>query len=101
MFVACAVVGDIVYQGDRIDTGIDGVAIISFIDGTTFQLDNGTEIVLEELPCGEERTSNGTLFRVIRGTFRFITGTIATARPIIDTPCGVFEVAGARPVLEV
>ena len=94
MFVAHAVVGDVVYQGDRVDTGIDGLAIISLIDGTTLQLDTGTEIVLEELPCGEERTSDGTLFRVIRGAFRFITGTMATACPIIDTPCGCIRSSG-------
>ena len=93
-FVACAVVGDIVYESDRVDTGLDGLAIISFIDGTTVQLDAGTEIVLGELPCGDEQTSNGTLFRVISGKFRFITGTIATARPIIDTPCGCIRSGG-------
>lgn len=93
-FVACARVADVIYQGDRIETGIDGLAIISFVDGTTLQLDASTQMVLEKLPCDEQRTSDATLYRIISGTFRFVTGTIATARPIIDTPFGSIRSSG-------
>ena len=38
-FITRARVEDVIYQGDRIETGIDGAARISLADGTTLQLD--------------------------------------------------------------
>ena len=93
--VAHPVVGDIIYQGDRIETGIDGLAIILLVDGTTFQLDASTHMVLDEFTCGAEGITDAALFRVISGSFRFITGKIATTgRLIVDTPLGRIQSAG-------
>ena len=91
---ARAFVGDLIYQGDRIEAGIDSRAIISFVDGSAFQLDASTHMVVEKFPGGEERTSHAALFRIVSGTFRFVTGAIATARTIIDTPFGSIRSTG-------
>jgi hypothetical protein len=93
--VAHPVVGDIIYQGDRIEIGIDGQAIILLVDGTAFQLDAGTHMVLDEFTCGAEGITDAALFRIISGSFRFITGKIATTgRLIVDTPLGRIQSAG-------
>ena len=72
--IARAVIGDVIYEGDQIEAGIDGLAIILFVDGTTFQLDAGTHLAVNEFPCGVKGTSEGALFRIISGAFRFIAG---------------------------
>ena len=50
--IAEASPGDFVYQGDIIETGVDGSATISFVDGNTFYLRPGTVMVLS-VPTGD------------------------------------------------
>jgi hypothetical protein len=85
--IAGAVIGDVIYEGDEIDTGVDGLAVILFVDGTILQLDAGTHFTVAEFPRGAESTSDSALFRIIRGAFRFIGGRRANG-PVIDTPFG-------------
>src|SRR5271166_4176804 len=48
VIVAPPAVGDLVYQGDLIETGIDGQVAIVFVDGTTFLLYANAHMVLDE-----------------------------------------------------
>src|ERR1700688_1581077 len=50
--VAQPAVGDLVYQGDLIETGIDGLIGIVFVDGTTFHLHASARMVLNEFIYG-------------------------------------------------
>ena len=59
-----------------------------FFDGTAFQLDADTHLAVQEIPRGAKETSDGALYRIISGAFRFIAGERATNGPIIDTPVG-------------
>ena len=86
--VARAVIGDFIYEGDHVETGVDGAATILFVDGTAFQLDADTHLAVKEIPRGAKETSDGALYRIISGAFRFIAGERATNGPIIDTPVG-------------
>ena len=80
-------VGDAVFKADVIETGIDGQAAIVFLDGTTFHLYAGARMVLDEFTCGAEKSSKSALFRIVKGMFGFVAGSVATAgRLIIDTP---------------
>ena len=89
-------VGDHVYEGDLIETGIDGLVAIVFVDGTTFLLYANAHLVLDEFSCGAKE--NSALFRVQRGLFSFIASKLATAgRLIIDTP--VARIQNTRPAL--
>jgi hypothetical protein len=89
VIVAKPTVGDLVYERDVIETGIDGVVAIVFADGTTFQLYADAHLVLDEFVCGAEKSANSALFRLVKGVFSFIAGKMATTgRLIIDTPVG-------------
>src|ERR1700761_508329 len=63
---APAVIGQPIYEGDQIDTGHDGIAVVLFVDGTVIQLDLGTRFSVAEFPISAEDTSDGALFRIIR-----------------------------------
>ena len=85
--VAQPAVGDLVYEGDLIETGIDGLVGIVFVDGTTFHLYASARMVLDEFIYGAEKSSHSALLRVVKGMFGFIAGKMATTgRLIIDTP---------------
>ena len=71
-------VGDAVFKSDIIETGIDGLIVIAFVDGTTFNLYASACVVLDEFICGAEKPFNSALLRVVRGVFAFIAGKVAT-----------------------
>jgi VCBS repeat-containing protein len=80
-------VGDLVYQGDVIETGPDGRVGIRFLDGTAFNLSNNARMGLTEFVCDPHGTSNSVLFSLARGAFAFIAGQAAkTSNFRIDTP---------------
>jgi hypothetical protein len=71
VIVAQPAVGDLVYEGDLIETGIDGRIAIVFVDGTTFHLDASAHMVLDKFVFAAERAANSALFRVLKGRFSF------------------------------
>jgi hypothetical protein len=96
VIVAQPAVGDLVYEGDLIETGVDGLIAIVFADGTTFRLYDCAHLVLDEFVFGAERSSNSALFRVLKGRFSFLSGLVAaTGRLIIDS--AVARIQNARP----
>ncbi|MGN6748653.1 MAG: hypothetical protein ACTHJS_08675 [Xanthobacteraceae bacterium] len=82
------VAGDAVFQGDVIETGIDGSVTIAFRDGTWLRLYADTRMELDELPCGGERLPASALVRIVRGRFDILDGDAANERITIDTPLG-------------
>ena len=85
--VSESTVGDILYQGDLIETGDDSSVVIRFVDGTVFQLQADGRIELDERSAGVAPLVVSPLLRVVRGAFSFIAGKVAAnARLIIDTP---------------
>ena len=57
VIVAQPAVGDLVYEGDLIETGIDGLVAIVFVDGTTFRLYDSAHMVLDEFVFSRGRIS--------------------------------------------
>ena len=53
--IADSIGGDLLYLGDRIETGADGLTVILFPDGTTFRLGANAEIVLGEFTGGSKK----------------------------------------------
>ena len=83
--VVQSAIGDLVFEGDLIETGNDGLVAIRFVDGTTFFLHADAHLVLDEFACDREKSS--ALLRVVKGVFSFVAGKLATSgRLIIDTP---------------
>ena len=96
VIIAQPAVGDLVYEGDLIETGIDGLIAIVFVDGTTFRLYDSAQMVLDEFVFSAEGSSNTALFRVLKGRFSFLSGLVATAgRLMIDT--AVARIQNTRP----
>ena len=94
--VAQPAVGDLVYEGDLIETGIDGLVSVVFVDGTTFHLDASAHMVLDEFVFAAESSANSALFHVLRGRFNFFSGLLAASgRLIIDT--AVARIQNTRP----
>ncbi len=85
--VAHPAIGGLVYEGDLIETGIDGQVGLVFVDGTTFHLYASTRLVLNEFIYGADKSSNSARLNVAKGMFGCLAGKIATiGRLIIDTP---------------
>src|SRR5215475_511140 len=95
-------VGDLVYQGDVVQTGADGRVGINFADGTSFNLSSSARMVLNEFVYDPNGKSNSTLFNLTKGTFTFVAGNIAkTGDMKIDTPVATMGIRGTTPHVEV
>ena len=97
-----AKVGDPVYLGDVVLTGVDGNVGIAFADGTAFNLSSNARIVLNEFVYDPNGQSNSTLFTLAKGTFTFVAGKIAkTGDMKIDTPVATMGIRGTTPHVEI
>src|SRR3954471_24225571 len=87
---------DPVCAGDLIETAADGRLIISFIDGTWFDLTGSTAMVLNEFACDADGRLRSALFGIVRGAFKFIAGRVTEPGCFkIETPFAVVR-ASAR-----
>lgn len=83
---AHAALGDVLREGDILDTGDDGVAVIAFLDGSTLHLHANGHLVLDGLSPGPDER---TVVRIAKGIFGVVRGTLAAAKPLdIETPVG-------------
>jgi hypothetical protein len=99
---AQAKVGDLVYQGDVIQTGPDGNVGLTLSDGTAFNLSSNGRMVLNEFVYDPSATSNVALFSLTKGSFTFVAGTVAkTGDMKVDTPAAVMGIRGTTPRVEI
>jgi hypothetical protein len=97
-----AKVGDLVYQGDVVQTGADGRLGINFTDGTSFNLSSNARMALSEFIYEPNGTSNSTLFNLTKGTFTFVAGNNAkTGDMKVDTPVATMGIRGTTPRVEI
>lgn len=95
-------VGDLVYQGDLVQTDADGKVSINFIDGTSFNLSSNARMALDEYVYDPKGKSNSTLFNLSKGTFTFVAGSIAkTGDMKVDTPVATMGIRGTTPHIEI
>jgi hypothetical protein len=95
-------VGDLVYQGDLVQTGADGKVGINFSDGSSFNLSSNARMALDEYVYDPKGTSNSTLFNLSKGTFTFIAGNVAkTGDMKVETPVATMGVRGTTPRIEI
>ena len=95
-------VGDLVYQGDVVQTGVDGAIGLVFTDGTSFNISKNARMELNELIYDPKGSSNSTLFNLKKGTFTFIAGAIAkTGNMKVETPVGTMGIRGTAPHVEI
>jgi tetratricopeptide (TPR) repeat protein len=95
-------IGDLVYQGDIVETRADGVVGIVFLDGTSFNLSRNARIELNELIYNPRTNSNSTFFNLQKGTLTFIAGATAKIGDMkIETPVATMGIRGTAPRVEI
>ena len=96
VIVAHPTSGDTLYQGDVIETGVDGAVAIAFADGTQLRLYAGARMELNEIPSGAGQAPSSALVRIVKGRFEFVDRKPAAGDHLtIDTPLG--ELRNTRP----
>jgi hypothetical protein len=94
--------GDLIYRGDKIQTGPDGGVGITFTDGTAFNVAKNARMEVDEFVYDPNGNSNTVLFTLSTGTFSFIAGAISkTGDMKADTPVGVVGIRGTAPRIEI
>ena len=95
-------VGDLVYQGDLIQTGPDSKINLAFTDGTAFNVASNARMELNEFVYSPNGKNNSSLFSLVKGTFTFVAGKVAkTGDMKIDTPAATMGIRGTTPHVEV
>jgi hypothetical protein len=95
-------VGDLVYRGDVIQTGVDGAISIVFADGTSFNVSNNAKMEVNDFVYDPNGHSNSSLMSLTKGTFTFIAGNVAhTGDMKVDTPVGTMGIRGTAPRVEI
>ena len=95
-------VGDLVYRGDVIQTGVDGGLSVAFADGSSFTVSRNARMEVNEFIYDPKGHANSTLLSLTKGTFTFIAGNIAhTGDMKVDTPVGTLGIRGTAPRVEI
>ena len=70
-------------------------AVLSLIDGTVFNMGASARMVLNEMMCDANSTSNSALISLVKGTFTFVGGHVAhTGDMKLDTPVATMGIRG-------
>jgi hypothetical protein len=89
--------GDL-FEGDTVDTGTDGIAVLAFRDETRITLQPNTQFKIERHRYAEaEPAQDSSLFRLIKGSLRTLTGLIgkrAPERMKLATPVATIGIRG-------
>jgi len=95
-------VGDLVYRGDVIQTGVDGALGIVFADGSSFSVSKNARMEVNEFVYDPKSNSNSSLLNLSKGTFTFIAGNVAhTGDMKVNTPVGTMGIRGTAPRVEI
>jgi len=94
--------GDLVYQGDVVQTGVDGKLSLIFKDGSAFNLSSNGRMVLDQLVYDPNSSSNSTNFSLAKGTLTFVSGRIAKSGDMrVTTPVGTMGIRGTTPHVQI
>ena len=86
-----------VFQRDEIETSTDGSVGLIFLDGTKFSLGPDAKMVLDEMIYDPGAKSGSSVMSVLKGSFVFITGEVASISPDamkVKTPTGTLGIRG-------
>ena len=90
--------GDVVYQGDTVQTAAGSSLGLTFKDGTVFNMTASARMVLNNLVFEPGGSGNAMLFSLVQGGFSFVAGKVApTGDMKIDTPVATMGIRGTTP----
>ena len=87
------------FQGDVIETDEGGAVSIVFVDNSTFAMDAGGRMVLDEFIFDPASQEGSSAFTVVQGVFSFVSGEIAKTGPeamIVNTPVAMIGIRGTE-----
>ncbi len=93
--------GDPIYLGDRIKTGSKSGLQIMLLDQTTFTIGPDAEMAIDKFVYDPKSRSGNMSARILKGTFRFVSGTIERNNPagvVIKTPVATIGVRGTTVI---
>ncbi len=85
------------HNGDVLNTGSSGFAVIKFVDGTKMTLRPNTQFVINNVSV--KKDEENAFFSLLRGGFRAITGTISKLSPQafkVKTPVATIGIRGTE-----
>jgi hypothetical protein len=95
-------VGDLVFQGDVVQTRSNAALAIAFSDGSAFTLNENARMALNEFVYDPNGTSNSALINLVQGTVSFIAAQVAkTGTMRVDTPTATLGIRGTFITLSV
>src|SRR5262249_17535860 len=95
-------VGDLVFQGDVVQTRSDSTLGIGFSDGSAFSLKENARMALNEFVYDPNGTANSALINLVQGTVSFIASQVAkTGNMRVDTPTATLGIRGTFVTLSV
>jgi hypothetical protein len=95
-------VGDLVFQGDVVQTLSNSALAIAFSDGSAFTLNENARMALNEFVYDPNGTANSALINLVQGTVSFIAAQVAkTGTMRVETPTAVLGIRGTFITLSV
>jgi FecR-like protein len=86
--------GDNVRQDDLIEVSGDGTGEIRLRDDTQLALGPGSRLLLDEFVYNPDISGGAIVLNLVKGAFRFVTGTAAKPAYVIRTPSAAITVRG-------
>ena len=99
-----AIVGDMLFVKDVIETGTDGGIGITFIDNTVFSAGPSSQIALDEFEFDSNDFRGAMLADMRQGTLAVVSGDIARSTPgamKVKTPTAILGVRGTTFAVQV
>jgi hypothetical protein len=94
-----AEIGGAVRQNDTLETGPDGAVGVTFIDDTTLSMGPRSRITMTKVVYDPEQSDFAFATSIVKGTFMFVSGSIAKLAPQavrITTPVSTIGIRGTR-----
>lgn len=89
--------GDEVFEGSQIVTGRKSHVTIRFSDESVFSLGPNSQMLVDKYAYEKDPAKNSLTTRIVKGTFRFVSGLIAKARPEnMNVRLGLVATVGIR-----
>src|SRR5260370_40002072 len=98
----CPIVGDVVVEGDVVQTSSDSTSGIGFADGSAFSLKENARMALNEFVYDPNSTANSALINLVQGTVSFIASQVAkTGNMRVETPTATLGIRGTFVTVDV
>ena len=93
--------GDPVFSGERVETTRRAYVSLQFTDGSRFELGPNSEMSVDDYAYDPAAERNSLTAKILKGTFRFVTGLIAKLRPQemrVEVPVATVGIRGTHVV---